>query len=80
MSENPDNKDYEGLGPQAKQQDSEGNEMSIDQRHLFPSNGMLRFVERETPTTKPVRILQQYQWSHTLGDHGWFDIPMVEDD
>ena len=69
MSENPDNKDYEGLGPQAKQR-----------RNLIPSNGMLRFVERETPTTKPVRILQQYQWSHTLGDHGWFDIPMVEDD
>lgn len=72
MSENPDNITYEGLGPQHKIAGT-----TLDQRYLIPSGGMLRFVERETPATTAVRVLQQYQWSAEEGKHDWYDIPMV---
>lgn len=68
MNENPDNYSYLGLGPQ---------------RHLIPTNGMLRFVERRetnVPEGSQVKvrfILQQYQWSAKEGDFDWYDVPLV---
>lgn len=87
MNENPDNDSYLGLGPQRKMmgEDKEGNpiELALDQRHLIPTNGMLRFVERRetnVPEGSQVRvrfILQQYQWSAEEGDFDWYDVPLV---
>lgn len=88
MSTNPDNSDYQGLGPQSKKKVKDpdtGEEVELDmpQRYLVPMPGMLRFVTRGVPTENPqvlksVRILQQYQWCREAGDHGWYDIPLVE--
>jgi hypothetical protein len=72
MSENPDNGDYIGLGPQGKM---EGTEM--DSRFLIPNQGMLRFVYRDEGKARPSMILQQYQWSAKDGGHNWYDLPLV---
>ena len=85
MSNNPDNENYIGLGPQSKMKDSEGNDLAMDTRYLIPAQHQLRFVERGVPTEDPavlkrVRILQQYQWSQELGTFGWYDIPSVSEE
>ena len=76
MAINPDTKDYIGYG------NEEG--MAPGGAYLIPSAGMLRFVERTDrsdpghPSTK--RILQRYEWSHTLKTHDWFDVALVDAD
>lgn len=63
---NPDWKDY--MGKDA---------------YLRPSEGQLRFVWGEVDdhgTPRRVRKLQRFEWSHTLGEHGWFDVVMYEED
>lgn len=90
MAENPDNKNYVDLGPQCKQQvrseeTGEMVELSLDQRYLIPTQGMLRFIEREvmiegTEVPKRVRILQQHQWCMETGEFGWYDIPLVDNE
>lgn len=44
-------------------------------RDLVPSTGELRFVLRDGK-----RILQRYEWSYTDQDHGWYDIPLHEEE
>jgi len=70
MSENPDNKNYIGLGPEA------------DDRYLIPVQHQLRFVSRAVVenSKEPVAtrlILQQYQWCMEGGKFGWYDIPLA---
>lgn len=77
MSDNPDNKTYLGLGPQYKQEGT-----TLDGRYLIPSQGMLRFVEREVMDEASGlagvhRILQQWQWCAETGEFNWYDIPLV---
>lgn len=44
-----------------------------EKRYLVPQQGELRYVERQSESGA-LRILQQYQWSHTLAGFHWFDI------
>ena len=48
-----------------------------------PQTGDLRFVQRlvdpDDENSMVVRILQRYEWSYTLADHGWFDVPLAEE-
>ena len=77
MTENPDNKDYVGLGPQTKTP-----ETNMNSRYLIATPGMLRFVNKIVDnhgTPAKARVLQQYQWSHTNGNYSWYDIPLVEE-
>lgn len=86
MAENPDNKDYIGLGIQQMMvvKDAETGEevgLKMEQRFLVPQQGMLRFVEKEIDnhgTPALARVLQQYQWSSEQGQFDWYDIPLVE--
>jgi hypothetical protein len=76
MSTNPDNKDYEGLGPQEIIPDT-----TLNSRFLSPTPGMLRFVEKEVDnhgTPALARVLQQYQYSANDNGFNWYDIPLVE--
>ena len=81
MAINPDTKDYIGYG------NEQG--MTPGGAYLVPSTGMLRFVERpvefnhgegDVVTVKNQRILQRYEWSHSLGNHDWFDVALVDAD
>lgn len=76
MSENPDHKDYVGLGTQGKIP-----ETTLDSRYLTPTQGMLRFVEKEVDnygTPAKALILQQYQYSANDNGFNWYDVPLVE--
>lgn len=80
--ENPDMRNYVGFGSQRKVQDKDGNDMMMDARYLIATDGMLRFIVRETATENPkhtaqLRILQQYQWCGEVGKFDWYDIPLV---
>ena len=77
MSENPDNKDYIGLGIQEAIPDT-----TLESRFLSPIQGMLRFVEKEVDnhgTPAKARVLQQYQYSARDNRFNWYDIPLVEE-
>lgn len=42
--------------------------------HLAPTKGQLRYIDVES-SDGTVRILQRYEWSHTDGRFGWYDVP-----
>ena len=48
-------------------------------RYLVPTEGRLRWVERLDAHGEPERVLQRFEWSHSLKDRDWFDVELYDD-